>query len=90
MQIFGYFLDKINKNALTWIGMLRFIKARKSQGYVSIMKRHHKKLCNFGLDMRNLTGDPNVIIDLSDHPFTEQEFSVLNKGLKYVNSSHTF
>ena len=54
------------------------------------MKRHHKKLCNFGLDMRNLTGDPNVIIDLSDHPLTEQEFSVLNKGLKYVNSSHTF
>ena len=33
--------------------------------------------------MRNLTGDPNVITNSSNHPLTEQEFSILNKGLKY-------
>ena len=47
------------------------------------MKIHHRKLCNLGLDVRNLTGDLNVITSLSDHPLTEQEFSILNKGLKY-------
>ena len=47
------------------------------------MKIHHKKLCNLGLDMRNLIGDPNVITNLSNHPLTEQKFSILNKGLKY-------
>ena len=33
--------------------------------------------------MRNSTGDSNVITNLSDHPLTEQEFSVFNKELKY-------
>ena len=33
--------------------------------------------------MRDLTGDPNVITNLSNHSLTEQEFSILNKGLKY-------
>ena len=33
--------------------------------------------------MRNLIGDPNVITNLSNHPLTEQKFSILNKGLKY-------
>ena len=74
---------KAKVGRLTWIGVLRFIKASESQEYLSIMKIHHKKLCNLGLDMRNLTGDPNVITNLSNHPLTEQEFSILNKGLKY-------
>ena len=55
------------------------MKASKSQELVSIMKSHHKKLCNLGLDMRN--GDPNLIANLSDHPLIEQEFTILNKGL---------
>ena len=74
---------KAKVGILTWIGVLRFIKASESQEYLSIMKIHHKKLCNLGLDMRNLTGDPNVITNLSNHPLTEQEFLILNKGLKY-------
>ena len=68
---------------LTWIGIVRFIKASGSREFVSIMESHHKKLCNLGLDMRNLTGDPSTISNLSDHSLTEQEISVLNKDLKY-------
>ena len=33
--------------------------------------------------MSNLTGAPNVAINLSDHPLTEQDYSFLNKGLKF-------
>ena len=40
-------------------------------------------VCNLELDMHNLTGNPSAITNLSDHSLTEQEISVLNKGLKY-------
>jgi len=33
--------------------------------------------------MRNLTGELNVITNLSDHVLTDYEYSALNKGLKF-------
>ena len=44
---------------------------------------HHSKLKDLGLDERNITGDPNVITNLSSHTLTSYERSALNKGLNY-------
>jgi len=33
--------------------------------------------------MRNLTGELNVMTNLSDHILTDHEYSALNKGLKF-------
>ena len=66
-----------------WLGVTRFMNACVQQELQVANKTHHQKLCNLGLDCRNLSGVPQVITNLSNYTLSTLETSALNKGLKF-------
>ena len=78
-------IENLSTTLQQHIGKLARIRVRnfincQQQKFSVARKEHHSKLNNLGLEKRNITGDPNVITNLSNDVLTSDEHSALEKN----------